>query len=230
MRLCSALLLAAALALQGGAACASNIVSDFSTVSNPSGEWAYGGWWSNAFHSGTSITNHRGYIGLNGWGNTDDTYYTPYVVQNTTNGTMRLFGAFDLAGQAVYFHPGNKGDEGTIRWTAPSAGSYNVALTFTKLDLVNDGPLGTQTVSVWQGSTFLGNSTLSAGNQLWTLSRQLMFTQGQELFIRVGANGNYDGDSTGIAGTIALVAEPSSLLALCGFTGVVGCMLRKRPS
>jgi len=231
-KLCLVTAVLALLCLSAASAYAWDVSNDFSTGSNPNGEWAYGGWWDNVFHSGTSITDHRGYAGLNGWGNEDDapTYYTPYVVQNTNSSTIEnLFGAFDLASQAVYMHPGNQGDEGTIRWTAPSAGSYSVSLTFTKLDLVNGAPLDTQIVSIYQGSTLLGSSTLSASNQLWTFSQQLTFAQEQQLFLRVAADGSYDGDSTGVYGSITPVPEPGSLLALgSGFVGAIGCVLRKR--
>ena len=229
-KLCLVMAALALLCFSTASAFAWNVASDFSTDSNPSGEWAYGGWWSDAFHTGASVTDHRGNPGLNGWGNDDDPdYYTPYVVQNTTDSTMHLFSAFDLASKAVYMHPGNQDDEGTIRWTAPSAGVYSVALTFTKLDLVNGAPLDAQVVSVYQGSTLLGSSTLSASDQLWTFSQQLTFTQGQEIFLRVAAtDDSYNGDSTGIDGSIVLVPEPSSIIALLGGLGSLVALRRRR--
>ena len=109
-----------------------DLAKDFSTDKNPNGPWFYG--FSN--YGGTTLTplpaakDILDVSGLNGWA----AGRFPFVAKNTTDAALAGPG-FDVAPGEIVLHPGEvPEDVVTVRWVAPSAGTYDVAAAFRRLD------------------------------------------------------------------------------------------------
>ena len=128
---------------QPNAAHASDVTADFSGTSNPNGVWSYGSSWTigGSFVLDTIKTNSVDGIGLTGWlanpsvGGADG---SPYVAYNGTAGPItNNHNTVYQPGQLAIV-PGFTNDYAVVRYTAPSAGTFNIASTFSGLSTLGD--------------------------------------------------------------------------------------------
>jgi hypothetical protein len=140
---------------------------------------------------------------------------------------------FNPANDAINFGPGNspantQGLDSVIRFTAPSAGLYNVALTFS-----NASGVATTDVHFVENGTSLFDSyiNINGGGQTATYANvfPLNLAAGAELDFVVGNGGNtYGGDTTGLIATITELPEPSTYAMLLGGFGMLVLVSRFR--
>lgn len=134
-----AFVLAASFLILNGSTNAQSVYSafdDFSGTLNPTpgGVWRYGYTTilGGPIHLYTSTSLHGHYDPLlTTW--TDGVRMDPNVIKNETGQdiTLPLGGGFLIpATEYLYFHPGPVGEYSVVRWTAPSAGLYEMATTF----------------------------------------------------------------------------------------------------
>ena len=194
-----------AAAISAGATTTSwDAAGDFSATANPNGAWSYG--WSTSRGSMFNLlATPSTFNGVNVWSNASTPPLEPDVFFNGTSNVIAPNGTNPIPAGTLAFHPGAKGENAVVRWTAPMAGTFSVATTFTARDTVGTttdvavlsngsqlaggevGPLPTQTFA-------LGPLPLSAGD---TIDFTVGFgTDGTDLF-----------DSTGLDAKITTVVD-----------------------
>jgi hypothetical protein len=111
-------------------------VKDFSITSNANGVWSYG--WTPTL-GGTfnlyTVTDTTSVPGMSAWLESG-TYYIdpPYVAHNDTSGTICILPTVCIPPTYLHLHPGASGQYTIVRWTAPSAGTYDIRGRFVGLD------------------------------------------------------------------------------------------------
>ena len=201
-----------------------DLVSSFST-SNPSGQFTYG--------YGTPVSgNAYGYEGTNLLGTYAFTYFA--ISQDSLpavgHGSSTVdTGTVDVPSSQLFLHPGNAAAQDSIvAFLAPTAGVYDVDVTFTHDDDANSGT--GQFVGVYLNGSDLGSTLLTTTyGDSFTFDEAVTLAAGDFLVFDVAANGDYSYDSTGLAGTItSATPEPSSLVLLgSGVLGLAGAIRRK---
>ncbi len=113
-----------------------NAVNDFSATSNPSGAWSYGykATSSSAFTRYTG--NGQPWAGISSWSLYDGGKPYLMVAKNTTGSTTTYGGSIVQPADLLNLHPGPGGEQSTVRWTAPSAGTYQIKGRFQGIDTV----------------------------------------------------------------------------------------------
>lgn len=209
------------------AALADDAAGDFSVSSNPNGSWRYG--WSATLASAfnldvTSTTSEYGVSGLAGWlSNQSGTEGVPYVLKNTTaNPITWNFWTVYQPGQLA-LEAGYSGQYAVVRWTAFSAGQFNVAATFSALSQFGDSSdvhILRDGISIFDSAVNgFPNSQTYSGTQTLAMGDTIDFAVG------FGSDGSVSEDTTGLAATIVAVPEPSTL----GLVGAgLGCLLSLR--
>ena len=160
----------------------------------------------------------------------------PAVGVNNSTGDITFAGTVTLPNNVLLLHPGfGAGTDSILRFTAPTAGIYDVGGIFSRLDNTNGGGDGVN-VSIFANGVSLFNSSLantprgvssSFGNLRVTLGANQFLD-----FVVNNGNGappegtNYD--STGLSGTISAVPEPASWALMIGGFGLVGFAMRRR--
>ena len=113
-------------------------------------------------------------------------------------------------------HPGPQDQYSVIRFTAPSAGTYQLATSFYGLDFV--GPTTTDVHVLLDGTSLFNGEVDGFGAGSGPSFRSnLKLLQGDTVDFAVGfgSNGTYFNDSTGITATLAVgIPEPASLILL----------------
>jgi uncharacterized repeat protein (TIGR01451 family) len=125
-----------------------NAALDFSSTTNPNGQWSYG-WSQTSGATFNLLPNTTVFYGttadgvtpltLNVWTSNCCGTVQPLVEQNPAtemyfSGTATVppnsvcYGCSYIGGLA--FHPGPNGENAIVRWTAPSSGTYHVSATF----------------------------------------------------------------------------------------------------
>jgi len=181
----SSLTLAVALWAPGASRClADDAAADFSATSNPSAHWSYG---SSVIRGGLfAIYTVPGtdFAGLSTWN--APSLGLPHVNHNGTGSTIITTATFPPG--ALSLHPGGVGENYVVRWTAPTAGSYQISATFVGRSGVGTNPVTTTDVAVLHGSTELfsgwinqngdGNTTSWSGSRTMGAGETLDFTVG----------------------------------------------------
>lgn len=178
-----------------------NAVTDFSATSNPAGAWSYGQK-ATLTSALTAFTGHgQQWSGIDNWSMTSGGTCCGMVAKNNTGSTQSYVGEVTQPADLLNLHPGVNNEKTTVRWTAPSAGSYRIQGRFEGLDTV-----GTTTdVHVQQNNTDLSSGSINGfGNQA-TFDLTVAVAAGDAIDFAVGygSNGNYNSDSTGLAVTIS---------------------------
>ena len=160
--------LSSLLLTRSAAAQSYNAARDFSSTNNPNGQWSYG-WSETSGSTFNLLPNTTIFYGtaadgvtplpLNVWTSNCCGTVQPLVEQNpatemvfsqtaTISPDTVCYGGCSYIG-GLAFHPGPNGENAIVRWTAPTAGTYNVNVTFTGEDTN-----GTTTdVAVYHGTT-----------------------------------------------------------------------------
>ena len=209
------------------AASAYNAAGDFTLSNNPNGVWSYG--WSvtlgSTFHLDTNNTTAAyGQNGVDGWLSGLSPEGIPSVLYNTN--PTQSFTAPTIAiqpGQLV-LNP-NNGNYAVLRWTAPSAGLFNITATFSG---VSSAPGGDSVdVHILDNGILIFDSTVNGSPSPTTYSGIQNLAQGATIDFAVGygSDGSDHEDVTALAATI--VPEPSTvLLTISGLLSLL--CLRKR--
>lgn len=135
-------------------------VKDFSITANPNGVWSYG--WTptlgGAFNSYT-VTDTTSVPGMSAWLESG-TYYSdpPYVAHNDTEETICIVPSVCIPPTYLHQHPGASGQYTVVRWTAPSAGAYEIRGRFVGLD--SAGPTTTDVHVLLNSEFFLFSEPL----------------------------------------------------------------------
>jgi YD repeat-containing protein len=177
-------------------------LADFSPLQNPDGAWTYGyrapG---GAFTTHPSRANMWG-AGTDSWSRTGSNGL--FVTRNNTGSTYTYPNAPSVVHPAgvLNLHPGPNGEKSVVRWTAAAAGTYVVAGYFKGLDTVGT----TADVAVMHNGASLFGANVNGHGQTASFSVSRVVAAGEtvEFSVGVGANGNYNYDSTGLSATVSL--------------------------
>jgi hypothetical protein len=196
-----------------------DLAADFSTAANPNGAWSYG--YSTTLGGPvvlhTSTSPNPAYTTISNW-HTDLGYGVPVILRNSTAGTVTNdTGTIVLTPGQLASHPGTSGEFSIVRFTAPTAGMFNVVGAFQGADLVG---ATTDVHILLNGSSVLaGNVSGFGAGSGPAFNADLSLASGDRLEFVVGwGNGNFTWDCTAISAVITQVPEPgtAALVALGG--------------
>lgn len=195
-----------------------DVAADFGTTANPSGAWTYG-WSPTVGGAFTAMTTQLPFPGITAWSGPPGWPWVPVIDYNETASAISPACCNPIPPHSVIVHPGAGGQVAVIRWTAPTAGTYDVSATWTGGDfyfggtdahlLRNGSPIFNAQVVGYLGTrTYSGTIAAKAGDML-------------DFATGFGADGNYSSDTTRIAITIteADATPPEVVPTLTGTLG-----------
>jgi hypothetical protein len=170
-----------------------DVARDFSASSNPAGPWTWG--WMPSIAEGFKLAtgNYPSAAHVDRWtGDGEATLYMNRTARVQTSGT----GVF-MPGQLT-LHPGRHGQLAAVRWTAARTGIVRVEATFTRRDYAYPT---TSTAWVLRQGREVFKAELNAHRSRAGFGSLVSVRAGATLDFAVGfgANGNWAGDSTGLA-------------------------------
>ncbi len=188
---------------------------DYSVAQNPNGAWSYG--WLSSFGDTMGLYNgiSQASSGVPEW-RSDGAIDHGVACKNMTGGPMdgnygSQYWETDMAG----LHPGEFGDMGTVRWTAPSACLISISARFTGQSFGGGGTTTDVHVvrngqSIFDGviNGFAGRGSLGFADAFGLSPVQafetvLVISAGDTIDFCCGyGNGNYGYDITGLSATI----------------------------
>jgi hypothetical protein len=200
-----------------------DVAADFSATNNPNGVWSYG--WSSTLTSALNlypdIVNHSN--GLDVW--TVLSWGCPNVSHNGTGSAIDESGIIWQPGQ-FSLHPGGGGEYSHARWTAPYAGTFDIAAMFTGTDFWR-GP--TTDVHVLHNDTSLFDGLINGFGNTSSFSMTVSVGIGDiiDFAVGYGINDNYN-DNTALSATISAIPAPGALMLGGIGAGFVGWLRRRR--
>lgn len=224
----------ASLALAGATgvmtANAANIVTDFSSSSNPNGPWSY--YYGTSATTQTLYTTSQGYascpaVGLPCWVTSDSPPNYLQIVQNVSGSSVPQLGSVILPNDMVRLDPEQYSV--SIVYTAATSDVYNVAGDFLGIDVIQNA----HPVQILYDGTVVYNNTISSYGQDDAFSFSQHLNAGDTLSFTVGTGStgcSYCNLSTGLDGTVtaASAPEPASFALLLGGAGVLAFVARRK--
>ena len=138
----------------------------------------------------------------------------PSVSRSTTgNDVVCCSNTLVYPADMLVLHPGPSGQQSVVRWTAPVSGVYAIAGHFKG---VNTTPTTTDAHIRLNSSTSLFSETIADYYvpHPFSISQSMAAGDTIDFVVGYGTNGNHLSDSTGLAGTITLVAPGIPSLTL----------------
>jgi len=175
--------------------------ADFSPLQNADGAWSYGyrpaGGAFTLFPSSANVFG----AGTDSWTQPSISACCPFVTRNNTGGTLPYAGNVVQPTGMLNLHPGPSGERGVVRWTAPAAGTYVLSGSFQG---ISSSGTTSDVLIVHNGTTLFGANVNGFGATAPFAVTRYDVQAGDtvEFSVGVGTNGNYNGDSTGLALTI----------------------------
>lgn len=210
-----------------------NLFNQFSTTTNPSGDWRYGGApsLSGAFTPFTvsAATNADGvHVGLSGWRTAGAQFFAPLVVINTSGATIADGNVVLPTGSVLLHGAGSNPGAAVVQWTAPTTGTYQLVSSFTGAQINMQANVG-----VFSNGSSLFSSFIS-GNGTASFSSLLTLTAGTVLSFAVnrdgadpnGFAGNWTALGVDITAVNTVVPEPATYMLMV--TGLGGLALIRR--
>jgi uncharacterized repeat protein (TIGR01451 family) len=175
-----------------------NATREFSRTNNPTtGPWRYGQKSGAVFNV---LTNSEAYGSQWGW-NGGAGFVRPEVAANFSNANLTL-ATWSLPPFQLMLHPANAGPKSVARWTAPSAGQYQIDATFTGIDS------GLRDVSVEINNAVHYSATVNGtASQNTVLNRLLTAGDTVDFIVGDGGNGNSN-DATALDADVRPLAGP----------------------
>jgi uncharacterized repeat protein (TIGR01451 family) len=171
----------------------SSAAAEFSVAQNPNGVWSYG-YRASAGAPFKLYPNHDATAGNVG------TWYDASIAMDQWNLPVVSHGP---SNPLVQMHPGPRGEQTVLRWTAPAAAVVNVSGRFENMNNA------TTDVHVVHNSTnSLFDGAINGQGSVAPFSIRKTVAAGDTLDFAVGwgSNGNYNYDSTGLA--LNITTEP----------------------
>lgn len=169
--------------------------ADFSPLQNPDGAWSYGYRAAGgAFTPYASRGNIWGNPGTDSWSRDGAT--CPFITRNNTNSTITYAGVVAQPPGLLNLHPGQAGERSTVRWTAPSAGTYAFNGVFQGIDTTGTTA---DALVTHNGAGIFSGSVASNQASAFSISRNVAAGDTVEFSVGYGPNGNFNNDSTGLA-------------------------------
>jgi len=206
---------------------AASLMSDFSAVNNPNGDWSYG-------FKTSGVNDTFNIFTVNGtdvqsqytaefWRNTN-TDGVPGLYKIVSGNTFGVNGGVGIGLGDLALHGGRLGEIATARWTAPATGLYDISGFFKSGDSTSQ--FGNVDAYVYQNSAQLFSSLNTGVDEAFSLS-SVSVTMGDTIDIMVGTGKDeFFYDSTPVELSITAVPEPASMIALG--LGAAALLRRKR--
>lgn len=144
----------------------------------------------------------------------NSSFGTPVIYKNFSTGTL-VSGTVTIPALTLVMHPGPTGfgaggarEFAVTRWTATSAGTFDIAGSFLALDSGS-----TDVHVVRNGVSLFSTVRASFANTSFSLSG-VSLAAGDTIDFVVGNNGNFTNDSTGLVATIVPSPAAAAPLAL----------------
>ena len=184
--------------------------TQFSPTSNPNSVWRYG-FEATTLGSGFTLFNTAAQFipnAVDSW-SSSSLGANPEINHNNTGSTFFASDPalqIEWAANELAFHPGPAGQFSVLRFVAPAAGIFQLAVSFQGID--HQG--ATTDVHVLANNISLFDQQITGFHVPRSFSTTLTLAQGGTVDFAVGygANGNFLEDSTGVSATIAVVPEP----------------------
>ena len=203
----------------------------FSSTSNPTGVWSYGYTTTLGDAFFNLATYYHDPDGLDSWRYSPSS--NPQVLHNPTTGTITPPDSptqfFDAG--SVGLHPGQNGELAIFRFTALSAGDYQIVGKFYG----DDNHPTTTDVHVLVNGVSVFDSAVGSFGFVTGTSFDITATLGLggtiDFAVGYGSNGNYAFDATGLSAQVTAIPEPSTYAALFSLSALgfaAYCRRRRR--
>ncbi len=203
---------------------ASNIVTDFSTIFNPNGQYQYGAEsvLGGAFSLDSTMVSGAGFAG---WGGSVSGF--PLILADTSGSTFTS-GTVTYSTDYVNLHPASDDTFAVLRYIVTAPGSYLISGAYRGQDT---GGTTTDVHILVNGASAFGTEVtgyLDPSKQAFSLVRALNANDTIDFAVGFGTNGTYFNDSTGLQGTITVVTpEPASAILILSGIALCGLFRRK---
>jgi hypothetical protein len=219
------LILASLVNVKSTEAAVFDVAADFSATSNPTGAWTYG--YSTTL-GGPLITYTiaQNASGIDFWSNNSIPFNPPVLGHNAT-GSPIVPGSFIVAPGQAMFHPGLNNEYSIYRFTAPTAGRYQLMSAYEGIDFI-----GTTTdVHVLHNNNAIFNGLVngfgSGSGTAYNASLVLAAGDTVDFAVGFGSNGTFQFDSTAIQAKL-VVPEPGTTTLAWILAGMGSLTMRRR--
>jgi hypothetical protein len=202
---------------------ASNIVTDFSTIFNPNGQYQYGAEsvLGGPFSLDSTMVSGAGFAG---WGGNVSGF--PLILDDTSGSTFTS-GTVTYSTDYLNLHPASNDTFAVLRYIVATPGSYLISGAYRGQDT---GGTTTDVHILVNGASAFGTEVtgyLDPSKQAFSLVRALNANDTIDFAVGFGSNGTYFNDSTGLQGTITVVTpEPASAILI--LSGIAACGLFRK--